>query len=403
MQRTGSIRRLTALAAFLLLLLPSHVPYGLDTTPLLRGEPLIVVRGTVGHNDSLASVLANRLSPAAILRLVEAAHPVYDLGRLSVGRPFGLAVGPDGLLRAFTYGIDELRILRVVRRGDELDARVVTRRYETRTQAIDGRIDSSLFEAVSAAGEQDQLALDIADIFAWDIDFHTEVQRGDSFRVAVEKLFLDGRFARYGRVLAARFVRGDRVLHALFYEGSRGGGYYDLEGRPLRKAFLRSPLRFNRISSRFSRSRLHPILGTRRPHLGVDYAAPPGTPVMTAADGVVDLTGWLGGYGRAVRVRHANGYETLYGHLSRIEVRRGRRVRQGERIGTVGRSGLATGPHLDYRMTRSGTFVDPLRIRLPPAEPIPPREREAFAAVRTEQLALLGTATPLRVADAAAR
>ena len=167
------------------------------------------------------------------------------------------------------------------------------------------------------------------------------------------------------------------MLRAFRHEGATGAGYYDAEGTPLRKAFLRSPLRFTRISSRFARSRLHPILRIRRPHLGVDYAAPTGTPVHAAADGVVILAGWLGGYGRTVRIRHANGYETLYGHLARIEVRRGQRVGQGDRIGTVGATGLATGPHLDYRMARNRTFVDPLRIQLPAG-----RARGAFRARR---------------------
>ena len=187
-----------------------------------------------------------------------------------------MALGPDGLMRAFTYGIDELRTLRVVRDGEGLRAEVLARQYETRVATVAGTIDSSLFGAIEDAGEDDQLALDLADIYAWDVDFNTEIQRGDSFRVAVEKLSLDGAFARYGRILAAEFVRGDRVLRAFRHEGAVGAGYYDAEGRPLRKAFLRSPLRFTRISSRFSRSRLHPVLHVRRAHLGVDFAAPVG-------------------------------------------------------------------------------------------------------------------------------
>ena len=193
-------------------------------------------------------------------------------------------------------------------------------------------------------------------------------------------------------------MRGPRVLRAVRHEGGAGAGYYDPDGRPLRKAFLRSPLRFTRISSRFSLSRLHPILGVRRPHLGVDYAAPAGTPVQAAADGVVIVAGWEGGYGRTVRLRHANGYETLYGHLSRVDVRRGQRLQQGARLGAVGATGLATGPHLDYRMARNGQFVDPLRIQLPPAEPVVRSERAAFDAESARLLALLGTGTPRQAA-----
>jgi murein DD-endopeptidase MepM/ murein hydrolase activator NlpD len=384
------MKRLTALSAFVLVLLPTHLPWWLDTARPLGGTPLSVVRGTVGRHDTLASALEGLLSPAGVQRLVDAARPIHDLARISVGRPFGVALGPDGLMRAFTYGIDELRTLRVVRDGDALRADVLARRYETRVVTVAGTIDSSLFVAIEAAGEEDQLALDLSDIYAWDVDFNTEIQRGDSFRVAVEKLSLDGAFARYGRILAAEFVRGDRVLRAFRHEGAGGAGYYDAEGRPMRKAFLRSPLRFTRISSRFSRSRLHPILHVRRAHLGVDYAAPSGTPVSAAADGVVSEAGWMGGYGRTVEIRHANGYETLYGHLSRTFVRRGQRVTQGARIGSVGATGLATGPHLDYRMSRNGQFVDPLRLESPPAEPVPANERPAFAESVRRSTALLG-------------
>jgi murein DD-endopeptidase MepM/ murein hydrolase activator NlpD len=401
MRSSPAIKALIGVAALLLVLLPTRLPRWLDTAPPPAEAPLTVLRGTFGRNDTLASALDGVVSPAALERLVEAARPVHDLARVAAGRPFGVALGPDGLLRAFTYGIDELRTLRVFARGGELRADVVTRSYETRTAVVSGRIESSLFGAVAAAGEHDQLALDLADVFAWDVDFNTEIRRGDSFRVAVEKLALPGAPERTGRILAAELVRGERVLQAFRHEGAEGAGYYDAEGRPLRKAFLRSPLRFTRISSRFSRSRLHPVLSIRRPHLGVDYAAPAGTPVSAAASGTVVLAGWLGDYGRTVRIRHANGYETLYGHLSRLDVRAGQRVLQGDRVGAVGSSGLATGPHLDYRMTRDGRFVDPLRLDAPPAEPLPESERPAFLATLREGLALLGGAAPVRAADAA--
>jgi murein DD-endopeptidase MepM/ murein hydrolase activator NlpD len=386
------MKRLTVLGALVLLLaLPIQVPRWLDTAPAPPPEPLTVFHGSFGRNDSLATALDGQLSPTAIYHLVQAARPVYDLARVSVGRPFALALGNDGLLRSFTYGIDELQTLRVVREGDRLEAEIRKRTYDTRTAVVEGEIDSSLFETIEAIGEHDQLAFELAEIFAWDIDFNTEIRAGDAFRVAVEKRFLDGRFVRYGRILAAVFARGDRTLYAVRYEGSLGPGYYAPDGTPLKKAFLRSPLRFTRISSRFSRSRLHPILRIRRPHLGVDYAAPRGTPVTASADGVVTLAGTWGGLGRAVRLRHANGYETIYGHLSRVSVRRGERVSQGERIGAVGSTGLATGPHLDYRMKLNGRFVDPLKIQLPPAEPIPDAELDAFDLVRTRRLALLQT------------
>lgn len=406
MRKSGSV--ISALGAFTLLLLPGRLALRMDA-PVSADDPapeaaFQVLRGSIERNATLASTLGGTLSPAAIHRLVEAARPIHDLARLSVGRPFGLAIGPDGLVAAFTYGIDELRTLRLTRHGDELRPELVTRSYEVRIGTRRGSISSSLFAAITEAGEEDQLALDLADVFAWDIDFHTELQQGDSFRVAFERLCLDGRFVRYGRILAAEFVRGERVLRAVRFDGPQGSGYYAPDGTPLRKAFLRSPLKFTRISSRFSRSRFHPILGRFTPHLGIDYAAPTGTPVQAAADGVVKLAGWHGGYGKAVRIHHANGYETLYGHLSRIEVRVGQRVSQGDRIGAVGATGLATGPHLDYRMTRDGAFVNPLAIELPPADPVSDEDRPAFESVRDARLALLeraGGPASLRIATAA--
>lgn len=385
-----------ALGVLGMLLLPTRFAHWAEEVPARAAvaaavEPFKVLKGTIGRNETLARALEGTLKRTDVHQLVESARPVYDLARLSVGHPFGLAIAPDGLLRSFTYGIDELRTLRVTRQGDALEARVLTRTYETKVAMVSGEITSSLFGAVTDAGEDDQLALDLADIFAWDVDFNTELQRGDSFRVAVPKLSVDGRFIKYGPIVSAEFVRGSRVLRAVRFEREAGSaGYYSPDGTPLRKAFLRSPLRFTRISSGFTTRRLHPVLHTVRAHLGIDFAAPTGTPVSASADGVVSTAGWSGGYGKCVRIRHANGFETLYGHLSRIDVRAGQRVSQGTRIGAVGQTGLATGPHLDYRMVQNGAFVNPFRAQTPPAEPIDADERPAFDAARSQALALLG-------------
>jgi murein DD-endopeptidase MepM/ murein hydrolase activator NlpD len=397
-----------AAGAIALLLLPTHLSTPLpasvedgaaaaqriavETVTAAVEQPARVLRGTVGRRATLGAMLRDALSPAGVHRMVEASRPVYNLARISVGHPFGVTFGPDGLLAVFTYGIDELRTLRITRTGEDYRAEVVTRDYEVAVASAGGTITSSLFGAVSDAGEEDQLALDLADIFMWDVDFNTELQKGDSFRVAVEKLSLDGRFSRYGRILSAELVRGQRVIQAVRFDGAHGPGYYMPDGRPMRKAFLRSPLRFTRISSGFTRARLHPVLNVLRPHLGVDYAAPTGTPVRASADGVVTRAGWWGGYGKTVRLRHANGYETLYGHLSRIGVRTGQRVLQGAVLGAVGATGLATGPHLDYRMIKNGVFVNPLKVQSPPAEPISPAEQLAFNAERDRRIALLAAA-----------
>ena len=402
--------RLSAGGAVVLLLLPTQLPVAMEqvaspavAAPLLPPPPpLKTLTGTIGRNTNLASVLGHTLSPAVIHRIVETARPLHDLARISVGHPFSLVVGPDGFLSNFSYAIDELRTLRVIRNGEDLTAEITTRSYDQRAEVVQGVITSSLFGAVNHAGEQDQLALDLADIFAWDIDFHTELQQGDSFKVAVEKMYLDGRLSRYGRILSAEFVRGDRTLRAVRFDGEASHGYYDPDGTPLRKAFLRSPLKFSRISSGFTHSRFHPILKKMRPHYGVDYAAPVGTPVMASGDGVVILAGWDGGYGKTVKIRHPNGYHTLYGHLSRINVKRGQRVAQEQYIGSVGMTGLATGPHLDYRMIKGGVFVNPLKIQSPRAEPVARAERAAFEATRDRVLALLDRAAPAATRTASA-
>lgn len=396
------MRLLSAAGALAILLLPTQIPSSLDLVPAppkpASASPSRVLSGTIGRNATLGGLLGQALSPAGVHSLVETARPLYDLARLSVGRPFSLSLTPNGLLMAFSYGIDELRTLHIRRQGDALQALVVTRTYETRVEAVRGEISSSLFGAVEDAGEEDQLAVDLAAIFEWDVDFNTELQKGDSFRVAVEKLSLDGQFARYGSILSAELLRGERVLRAVRFETARGPDYFSPEGLSMRKEFLRSPLKFSRISSRFSRNRLHPVLNVRRAHLGVDYAAPEGTPVRAAADGLVTEAGWSGGFGKMVRIRHGRGMETLYGHLSRIAVRAGQRVEQGATLGAVGSTGLATGPHLDYRTIKNGSFVNPLTIQPPPADPIPASVRAAFEATRDRELALLEVASPPQVA-----
>jgi murein DD-endopeptidase MepM/ murein hydrolase activator NlpD len=394
------MRRIPAAGAFAvgMLLMPTDFAGWMDRPlsaeplrPTRLAEPLRVIRGTIARDSNLALALTGILSPPAIHQLVESAKPVYNLKYLSVGHPFDLTVGPNGILSNFSYSIDALKTLRVKRGKEGLTAELQTRTYESRLATAAGEIETSLFGAVADAGEEDQLALDLADIFAWDIDFNTELRRGDSFRVAVEKLYLDGRFVRYGRILSAEFVRGDRTLQAIRFDGERAG-YYTPDGKPMRKAFLRSPLKFTRISSVFTSHRFHPILKSVMPHYGVDYAAPIGTPVMASGNGVVRLAGRWGGYGNTVRIHHPNGYETLYGHLSRMYVRAGDHVNQGEVVGAVGMTGMATGPHLDYRMLKNGAFVNPLTLQSPPAEPLSPAELIAFEATRDQRLALLQTA-----------
>src|SRR5271169_2727527 len=301
------MRSVSILGGLALLLASTQTTKLMDAPPHAVSEPLRILRGTISPNSSLALTLRTALSPTAVQQLVGSSRPVYDLARLSVGHPFGLALAPEGVMAAFTYGIDELRTLRVTRRGEVLVPEVITRSYDVRVEPVSAVIRSSLFSAVEDAGEHDELALGLADIFAWDVDFNTEIRKGDAFDAAVEKLYLEGRFSHYGRILAAELVRGDREMKAVWFQGLKTSGHFGPGGKPLRKAFLRSPLRFSRITSGFTMARLHPITHQVGPHLGVDLAAPEGTPVMAAADGVVVSAGWEGNYGNAIHLRHSNG------------------------------------------------------------------------------------------------
>ncbi|MEW6374689.1 MAG: peptidoglycan DD-metalloendopeptidase family protein [Thermodesulfobacteriota bacterium] len=257
-----------------------------------------------------------------------------------------------------------------------------------------GEIRSSLFEAMDAAGEQDSLTISFAEVLAWEIDFYKDVREGDRFKVLVEKIYKGDEFIQYGTIHAVEYQGGEKTIRGIRYKDD----YYDEKGNSLRKAFLKAPLRFNRISSRFSRARRHPILGGVRPHFGVDYAAPPGTPVWAVGDGIVVSCGWSGGFGKQVVVRHMNGYMTYYGHLSGYGpgIKAHKAVKQKQIIGYVGSTGLSTGPHLDYRLAKDGRFRNPLKESFPAGIPIGRGEMEPFQKRRDEVVGWLQGDTPYR-------
>ena len=259
---------------------------------------------------------------------------------------------------------------------------------------VAGEIRSSLFEAMDAAGEEDQLTISFAEILAWEIDFYKDVRKGDRFKVLVEKIYKGDQFIGYGTIHAVEYRGGEKVVRGIRYQGD----YYDENGNSLRKTFLKAPLQFNRISSRFSQARRHPILGGVRPHYGVDYAAPIGTPVWAVADGTIISVGWCGGFGKQVIVHHVNGYKTCYGHLSRYSpwIRMGVRVRQKQIIGYVGSTGLSTGPHLDYRLIKNGRFKNPLKEVFPTCYPIGKEDKEAFQKSRNEIVTIISDTAPCR-------
>jgi murein DD-endopeptidase MepM/ murein hydrolase activator NlpD len=254
-----------------------------------------------------------------------------------------------------------------------------------------GSLVTSLSESMNKMGINDVCVSKFADIFAWDINFFVDPQQGDSWEIVFEKKFSEGRFVGYGDILDAEYVNNGHAFRAIGMRDADGEiGYFDSEGKSLQKQFLKAPLRFNHISSGFTTHRRHPILGIVRPHLGVDYAAPPGTPVHASADGIVSFAGDNGGFGKQVRIRHGGAFETSYGHLQTLGhgIRSGKRVLQGDVIGFVGSSGLSTGPHLDYRMTRNQHFVNPSSISLPANKGVEPERMQEFTALRQECLTL---------------
>ena len=251
---------------------------------------------------------------------------------------------------------------------------------ETRVAAIAGEVRDSLFASVERLGETAGLTARLVSLFEWDFDFAADSLPGDRFRFLVEKRYVGDELLGYGDILVAQYASAGRpVLTSVAFEEAGGrADYFDASGRSVKKMFLRAPLDFTRVTSGFSHARHHPILGGLRPHLAVDYGAPVGTPVRAVADGVVTMAGWDGGYGLSISLRHARGYETMYNHLSRLDVKRGERVRQRQIIGRVGTTGLSTGPHLDYRVRKAGVFVNPLGEKFIPGAPVPAHRRGAF-------------------------
>jgi murein DD-endopeptidase MepM/ murein hydrolase activator NlpD len=346
---------------------------------------------TVPPRQPFAALLeAMGLDSGLAARIIAAAQPVFNLRQVRAGNRLAVGRSVLGDLRAVRYRIDTDRILWIAPQGGEFHSEIQTIPSETAAAGVSGEIHGSLFESVIDAGEKPELAMRLADIFGYDLDFYTDPRPGDTFRVVVEKKKLsDGSISSYGRILAAEYINERRAYRAvLFHDASGHPAYYTPEGKSMKKAFLHSPLKFAApISSHFSTHRFHPILKQYRPHLGIDYAAPTGTPVQTIGDGRVVFAGMKGGAGNLVEIQHTNGYTTYYMHLSRVLVRPGQRVEQGQRVGLVGMTGLATGPHLDFRIQRGGQFLNFERLPLPPAGPVEKRDWSEFAAARDSALA----------------
>jgi len=349
----------------------------------------------IERGDTIASVLQRlQMDDSSAAQVMQRAPEARSLYRLIPGRTIRAHTTAAGQLLALRY-LNGTQLLKIDREGDALVISEAAAEVETRLHMRSGEIKSSLFAATDAAGMSDAVAVQIAEVFSTDIDFHRDLRKGDRFAAVYEVQYHQGEPVKTGRLLSAEFVNNGKTFQAVWFQNPDGeGGYYTPDGKNIRKAFLRSPLEFSRVSSGFSMSRFHPVLQTWRAHKGVDYAAPTGTRVKATGDGIVEFVGKQGGYGNLVVLRHQSKYTTWYGHLSGFApgMQKGKRVTQGDVIGYVGSTGVATGPHLHYEFRTNDVHQDPMRVAMPPAPPLAPQHRAAFdetARPLADRLALL--------------
>ncbi|MCO6441749.1 MAG: peptidoglycan DD-metalloendopeptidase family protein [Nitrococcus mobilis] len=361
----------------------------------------------VKSGDSLTAILKRQgLNSKDVFDVTHADdESARTLAQLFPGDKIWLRISDDGTLLALRRKLDETRTLTIAR-GDSTDigfqATLTEHQLERRTAHASAVIHDSLYQAAVKAGLDEKLIMELTGIFGWDIDFAHDVRSDDSFTLVYRQYYKNGEKIRNGEILAAEFTNQGKRYRAIRYTDPSGrSGYYTPEGKSMRKAFLRTPVDFRRISSRFSKSRCHPVLHVCRPHEGTDFAAATGTPIQAAGDGLVVFAGRRGGYGNAVILQHAHRYSTLYGHMHRIRkgIHAGVRVAQGQTIGYVGQSGLATGPHLHYEFRVNGVPRDALKITLPDAKPIDSRYLSDFKAKALSRLAQLAVITRTQLAS----
>lgn len=336
-------------------------------------DSLIIVKDQIKSGDNLSSILLKyKIGQQAVEQLVRKSEGIFDVRKIKAGNKYTVLCTNDSLRKA-VYLIYEQSPTRYVvfETGDSLHIHTGEKEVTVRMRAASGRISSSLWNAVIDAGASPNLAVELSEIYAWSIDFYA-IQPGDNFTVFYEELVVDNEQIGMGNISSARFNHAGKDIYAFRFIQDDAVDYFDETGMSLRKAFLKAPLKFSRISSRFSNSRLHPVLRIRRPHHGVDYAAPKGTPVHAVGSGTVTDVRYAGGAGRMVKIKHNATYSTAYLHLSGYGpgIKSGARVSQGQVIGYVGSTGLSTGPHLDFRFYKNGTPVDPLKVESPPALPV---------------------------------
>jgi len=362
------------------------------------------IKEKVKSGDSLSKIFPRLgLSASLLHRIVNSSKEAKQLANIRPGEILKVHLDADNAFLGLIHQRSRIRSLQILPEGDGFKTRSIERGLETRIAQTSGTITNSLYRGAQRAGLSNELTMELANIFGWDIDFALEIRAGDHFSLIYEEEFLDGEKYGSGAILAAEFVNRGNVFRAVRYDDGDGNvSYYSPDGHSMRKAFLRAPVDFRRISSRFTKARWHPVLSKKRPHRGVDYAAATGTPIKASGDGRIIFRGKKGGYGNAVIIKHGSQYTTLYGHLSKFnrKAKQGSRVRQGQVIGYVGKTGLATGPHLHYEFRVNGVHRNPLTIKLPAAAPIDKKFRQDFTAKSASLLAQLDLISKTVLADA---
>jgi len=348
----------------------------------------------VQSGDTLSHIFKRvGLDSRDVYAVMQGKGEVKTLAKIHPGQVIRFDI-EDQKLAALEYVISRTESLVIEQSADGFVAKKHAKTLQPFTSFAEGTIDSSLFLAAQKAGLSQELTMELANIFGWDVDFALDIRSGDSFRVIYQEMYLDGEKVKDGEILAAQFTNQGKTFTAIRYESSDGAAsYFTPEGESMRKAFLRSPISFARISSHFNLSRKHPVLHTIRAHKGTDYAAGRGTPIKATGDGKVIYAGVKGGYGNVVILQHGQRYKTLYAHMTNYArgIRSGSRVRQGQVIGYVGSTGLATGPHLHYEFYVNGAVRNPETVKLPHAEPIASQEKARFTVLADQMVGQLAT------------
>lgn len=318
---------------------------------------------------------------SAMQEMVSSSKQIHDITQLNIGQPVYL-LQKSGNFVGIEYEIDDFNKIIIRKKNDKFITNKKKIHYKTVTSTASGTISSSLFKTGKRIGLSETLILDLAEIFAWNIDFAVELKQGNKFKIIYEKKRRNNK-VRTGDILAAKFINNGKEYTAFLFEDNKGEpAYFDKNGHSLKRQFLKAPLEYNRISSGYTNARFHPTLNKTTPHKAIDYAAEIGTPIRAVGDGTITYSGYKSGFGKYIDVRHSNTYQTQYAHLSQIAVDSGQKVSQGEVIGYVGSTGFSTGPHLHYQIKKNGRKVNPLEVELPEGDPVPKDKTEEFKKIR---------------------